>query len=57
MVGLQLHRLHVEIRILPDLRIDEAGEEKAEETLGKAILRKSLMAEKGVLEFPVLAEA
>ena len=34
----EFHRFHVDIRILPDLRVDEAGEEKRKEPLGQSCL-------------------
>src|SRR3546814_9831216 len=36
-VGAKRHRLHVDIRVLPDLRVDEAGKKQAEKALGKAL--------------------
>ena len=32
----ELHRLHVDLRVFPDLRIDEAGKEQREQPLGEA---------------------
>src|ERR1700754_4075665 len=57
MMRLEFHGLHVEVRIFPDLRVDEAGKEQPEKSLGKALLGKCLVAEKSGLKFPVLAEA
>jgi hypothetical protein len=54
---LKLHRLHVEIGVFPDLRIDEAGEQQGEQTFGQTLFREGLVAEERCLEFPVLAEA
>ena len=53
----KLHRLHVDLGIFPDLRIDEAGEKNAEEPFGEAAFRESLVLEQCGLQFRVLAEA
>ncbi len=54
-VGLELHRLHVDIWILPDLRIHKAGKQHAEQAFGKASLRQGFVLQNSFLDFPVLA--
>ena len=39
----QLHRCHIDGRILPDLRVDEAGEEQAEQTFRQAFQTQRLV--------------
>ncbi|MNL73963.1 hypothetical protein D3C87_1995050 [compost metagenome] len=53
----QFHRVHVDRRVLPDLGIYEAGEEQAEQALGKAVRRQGLVLEEGVLELAVALQA
>jgi len=39
------HGFHVHLRVLPDLRVDEAGKEQAEEAFGQAFCRKGRVAQ------------
>ena len=49
----QIHGLHVDVRIFPDLGVDEPREEKADESLGKARRRQGRMLQQGVLQLLV----
>jgi len=42
----ELHRGHVHLRVFPDLRIDEAGKEHAEQSLGEAVAAQRPVPEK-----------
>ena len=52
----ETHGVDIDLRILPDLRIDETGEEHPEQALRHAVRRKRLVLEKGGLQFHILAE-
>ena len=53
----KLHSFHVDFRVFPYLRIDEAGKEDAEEALGQTAFGECLVLEQCGLQFRVLAEA
>ena len=53
----QVHRLDVDLGVLPDLRIDEAGEEQCEEPLGEARPGERPVLIDGLAELAVPAKA
>ncbi|MNT84694.1 hypothetical protein D3C72_2247410 [compost metagenome] len=53
----QLHGLHVDLGVLPDLGIDQAGEQQFEQPLRQTVAAQRLVLEQGVLELVVLAKA
>jgi len=53
----KLHGLHVNLRVLPDLGIDQTGEQQLEQPFRKAVAAQRLVLEKSVLQLVVLAKA
>ena len=53
----QVHRLDVDLRVLPDLRIDEAGEQKRKQPFGEARPGKRPVLVHGLAELTVRAKA
>ena len=55
MLWAKLHRLHVDDRILPDLRVDEPREEQAEETFREAGEGEGLVLEQRVFQLRIFS--
>ncbi|MOA46354.1 hypothetical protein D3C78_1688540 [compost metagenome] len=55
MSRLKLHRFHVDNWVFPDLRIDEAGKEQAEEALGEAGEREGLVLQERVFQLRIVS--
>ena len=55
--GPQVHRRHVDLGVLPDLGVDEAGKKQREEPLGDPVARQGAMPVESTAETPVPAGA
>ncbi|MNV80891.1 hypothetical protein D3C71_1745220 [compost metagenome] len=53
--ALELQRLHVDDRVFPDLRIDEARKEQAEQTFREACEGEGLVLEQGVFQLRIFS--